>query len=141
MIRPRASWATLRSYPPRPTTPIQECVSVRPLAPLRVPTSTKDDTTTVYSTFTAHDNARGANTGHCSPTPTTVSTTPSVTTCNVRSKPRTQEKSLPRPSSISANCSSRRALNATYSFANLTEDHAKQCFNHSNSTLPLPYTG
>jgi hypothetical protein len=31
--------------------------------------------------FTAHDDAQGANTGHCFPTPATVSTTLSVTTC------------------------------------------------------------
>jgi hypothetical protein len=45
--------------------------------------------------------------GNYSPTPTTVSTTSSVATGNVRSSSRHREKSLPHPSSASSNCPSR----------------------------------
>jgi hypothetical protein len=45
--------------------------------------------------------------GNYSPTPTTVSTTSSVATGNVRSSSQHREKSLPHPSLASSNCPSR----------------------------------
>jgi hypothetical protein len=98
--------------------------------PLRTPKSKKDNTTMVLSTFTAHDDTHGANTGHCSPTPATVSTTPSGT-CNVSSRPRSREKSPPRLSPTTTNYPSRSALNATYPPVNLEGDHYDCYSNHS----------
>jgi hypothetical protein len=61
--------------------------------------------------FQRQQRCASANTGHCFPTPITVSTTPSRT-CDDWSQPRPQEKTLPHLGSTSADCPGRSALNA-----------------------------
>jgi hypothetical protein len=74
------------------------------------------DNSLIY--FQRLERCAGANTGHCFPTPITVSKTPSRT-CDDWSRPRPREKTLPRPGSTSVDCPGRSALNAKNPPANL----------------------